>query len=124
MAQDDPSDLVEETVEPTPEERRQATARALRHRAELFARLAAFEPFLELLKELGRKEIRMREMLVQRLLSGEAADQRQVDYDRGFVDGMKYAAQVVKAAENTLIKADAAADAAEESEPDDTKELW
>lgn len=120
MAQDEASDLVENDVA---EERRQVTARALRHRAELFARLSAFEPFQELLNELGRKERRMRDMLLGRAMSGEAIDQRQVDYDRGFVDGMKYVHAVTTAAERTLERADAEADAAE-SEPDDKKGLW
>lgn len=120
MAQEDQSDLVENDVV---EERRQMTARALRHRAEQFAQLASFEPYKELLLELGRKEKRMRDLLLGRLMAGEEINQRQLDYDRGFVDGMKYVPTVTAAAERTLERADEAADASE-SEPDDTKGLW
>jgi hypothetical protein len=112
----------EQAVDPLEEEKkRRAIERALRHRAELFASLEGQDAFAELLKELERKQERMVRTLVDGAMRGVEINQRQVDYDRGFVDGMKYIRQVVKAASNTLSKADAEASV---SEPDDERSEW
>lgn len=95
--------------------------KALRHRAELLSSLPRAEAFQALADESRRKEQRMIESLMQRLLHGESLDsmQRQIDYDRGFIDGMKYLASAVPAgAESRLQRSDLASYEAEQPEED------
>ncbi len=65
--------------------------------------------------EFEKKKNRMVEALVQRLLGGEdiVALQRQIDYDRGFIDGMNYPERIIAGAEAKM------AEVGRESEPDD-----
>jgi len=67
--------------------------RILRHRAERMERLLRNEDFLALREEIPRKQERMNVFLLSRLNSqGVSADALQalVEYDRGFVAGMRY----------------------------------
>jgi len=70
------------------------TERTLRHRAEMIVRLLSIDGFDVLVEEMEKKRLRMERALMGRVMaegmSGEAL-QRQADYDRGFVAGMRYA---------------------------------
>lgn len=81
--------------------------RILHHRASLFVEVGKHPGFLELVAESDRKRARMAEQFKSFYLDGTLAiDQRQVDYDRGYRDGMRYIVAVVAAATNTLKKLD------------------
>lgn len=98
--------------------------RILHHRASLFVEVGKHPGFAELVAESDRKRARMAEQFKRLYLDGEMrVDQRQVDYDRGYRDGMRYIVAVVAAAESTLRKLDEKAAERErarrpETEPD------
>lgn len=73
--------------------------RALRHRAEQLATLTQHESFRALQAEAVKKEKRMLDSIMQRLMSGESLESlaRQIDLDRGFINGMCYLTQAVPA---------------------------
>lgn len=83
------------------------------------------QPGFRLLEETcAAKQERMKSELLRRVLAGldEHYTQRQVDYDRGFIDALSYFEQVVAGAERKLGKA--AEQAAETSEPDEEEDRW
>ena len=92
----------------------------LRRNAEKLVPLRRVDAFAFLLTRLERKKERMVESLVQRVLSdGDLTKlQRQMDYDRGFIDGMNYPERILASAAAML--------AQPESEPDDeeVEDLW
>lgn len=121
----------EPAPEPTEEEiaaaeRRELSQRALQHRAELFVEMSKTDAFAQLLRELDGKKKRMEADFAARLRVGDLVDQRQVDYDRGFMDSLDYVPRIIEGAENLLKKLDAAAERELESqsEPDDEGDLW
>jgi hypothetical protein len=95
------------------------TKRILQHRAELFAGLALTDGYQELVRELDRKADRMRKAAGIYALSPEGANQRQLDYDRGFIDALKYIPTIIAHSERVLEKLDE-----QVSEPDDEGSLW
>lgn len=101
----------------------QPTEKALRHRAELLASLKRVEAFLFLAGEAEKKGVAMRELVAQRVMSGEPLDvlQRQTDYDRGFVAGMRYITRdVIEGAERTAKKLE---QAGADDKPEE-KDIW
>jgi hypothetical protein len=96
------------------------TKRVIRHRAELYTRLAKTGAFQELMKEGERHTARKRKNFADRLLLGEPLDQRVIDEDRGFLAGLAYYGEVIKGAERTLKELDreAAERAESQSEPE------
>ena len=78
--------------------------RILRRHAVLLAALSNTPAFRFLQGELEKKRGRMTQSLTARIMGGESLPnlQRQIDYDRGFVDGMLYPAQIVAGAVNTV----------------------
>jgi hypothetical protein len=96
------------------------TQRVLQHRAELFASLSLTEGYQELVRELERKAERMRAFVATYALSPDGANQRQLDYDRGFIDALKYIPSIIAHSERVLEKLDEQV----ESEPDDEGSLW
>jgi hypothetical protein len=99
------------------------TQRAFLRRADALSKLPLIEGFRFLVEEMESKRRRMERTLLSRVMadgmSGEGI-QRQADYDRGFVDGMRYAVvDVPHGAEVRLAKQDA-------SEPDEeeVEDLW
>jgi hypothetical protein len=72
----------------------QESTRALRIRAQLLTTLPRLEPFQALVEEIEKKQTRIERLLMSRIL-GDGMDgaemQRQVDHDRGFIAGMRYA---------------------------------
>ena len=80
-----------------------ATERSARLRAEALALLPNVESFQVLTEECERQRRRMERTLIARVMaegmSGDAI-QRQADYNRGYVDGMRYA--VIKAPEAAI----------------------
>lgn len=80
-----------------------ATERTVRLRAEALALLPNVESFQILTEECERQRQRMERTLIARVMaegmSGDAI-QRQADYNRGYVDGMRYA--VIKAPEAAI----------------------
>lgn len=120
-----------EPVEPTPEEiareeARVLSQRALQHRAEMYVELAKGDAFKSILGELATKKERMNREFADGLLAGEAVNQRQIDYDRGFIDGLGYISKMIEGAENLLKRVDREAARQEEStsEPDDNEGVW
>jgi hypothetical protein len=97
--------------------------RALLHAAETIARLGNLSEFEFLHHEVEEKQERMKAALSSRMMSGEsvATLQRQVDYDRGFVDGMLYPFKVVRGAADKLRQLD---EERESSEPEETTDMW
>jgi hypothetical protein len=98
------------------------SARAIRHRAELLATLPKVEAFAALTQECERKERRMTEALMQRLLSGESLDvlQRQIDYDRGWIDAMRYITHAIPAGAERMLERQT--QSLNESEPEE--DFW
>jgi hypothetical protein len=79
--------------------------RALRHSAQQLVDLLKFPGFHFLQGEVEKKAERMKTALTTRLMGGEEmlSLQRQADYDRGFVAGMRYVAiEVPSGATRTL----------------------
>lgn len=98
------------------------STKALRHRAEQLSLLAGVEAFRVLITETGKKKSRMVEALMQRVLAGESLEsiQRQVDYDRGWIDGMKYAVEgIPSGAARKLQQLDQGVD-----EPEPEQDIW
>jgi hypothetical protein len=94
--------------------------RVLRRHALLLSALTNTPAFVFLYGEIEKKQVRMSQTLTARLLGGEALDtlQRQIDYDRGFIDGMLYPRQVVEAALRTVAGAREEAEEPEEAVSD------
>jgi hypothetical protein len=80
-------------------------------RASRLAGLTGHASFQELQKEAERKEDREKKSLVARMLSPEGYDQRNADYWRGFINGMKYLCALPTQAEKTLEMASKEAEA-------------
>jgi hypothetical protein len=97
--------------------------RVLLHAAETISRLGRLEEFEFLRHEIVEKQDRMRQALAARVMGGESIEalQRQVDYDRGFVDGMMYPFKVVRGATQKLAELD---ESRESSEPEETEDMW
>lgn len=78
--------------------------RILRRHAVLLAALARTPAFTFLFDEVEKKRGRIKAAITSRLMGGEGMDtlQRQIDYDRGFIDGMAYPRQVVEGAVKTV----------------------
>lgn len=96
--------------------------RKLRHRAEQLALLAGVEAFKTLVAETERKSERMIEVFTKRLLSGESLEsmQRQIDYDRGFMDGMRCAVkEIPSGAARTLQRLDQGVE-----DPEPEQDFW
>lgn len=104
--------------EPLPEPAERAKERALRRTAEQLATLAKVGSFQYLVKELEKKAEQMKATLVALMMNGEDFKrlQRQSDYERGYIDGMKYVSAVVAGAENKLRQLD------QGEEPDEPEE--
>jgi hypothetical protein len=81
------------------------------HRAARLAALNENHSFQELQKEADRKEEREKKSLVARMLSPDGYNQRDADYWRGFINGMKYLCALPGAAEGTLALAQAESEA-------------
>jgi len=101
----------------TPEER------SVRRRADLIATLPRVEGFQILTEEMEYKRLRMEKTLMARVMaddmSGEAL-QRQADYDRGFVAGMRYAVlDVPQSAARKVASGDL-----HEDEPGEVEDRW
>lgn len=79
--------------------------RALRHRAELLASPPNIEAFQALGDECEKKKRRMVEELMSRVMRGESLDvmQHQVDYDRGWIDAMRYIVTAIPAGANRML---------------------
>lgn len=93
--------------------------RAYRHRTELVASLRGIEAFSMLGKVAQKKEEGIRKFWTARIERGEdlVALQRQFDYDRGWIDAMKYLTELVPAgAARTLATLDRG------EEPDEPEE--
>jgi hypothetical protein len=98
--------------------------RELRREAERMVELRKHPGFTLLLEKIASKEERMDDALVKRIKEGWLdldLAQRQVDYNRGFVAGMKYPDEVIKGAEEKLRKYDLGV--AEEEERDQ-EDFW
>lgn len=80
--------------------------RAIRHRAEVLVDLAKTDAFQLMQRELKLKSERMHKDFAAGLLIGEALDQRQIDYDRGFIEGLAYIDQMIRGAEQVLARLD------------------
>lgn len=118
-----PAQIPVEGEEETPDLDAQRKRRIVQHRAELFAAMAQTDAFQEFLREMGRKRERMEKTFTTVIRFGSVYDQRQVDYDRGFMDALDYPAQVVAGAIDTLAKIDAGHEPDEEPD-DDGKVIW
>lgn len=125
-----PPTLPPEEEPPTPEEieaerQQELSARALQHRAELLVETAKTDGFGMVLRELDAKRERMRKTFADMAFAGEAVDQRQIDYDRGFIDGLAYIGKMIEGAENVLKRLDRESSAESEPENDDPEgDLW
>jgi len=97
--------------------------RVLLHAAETISRLGNLDEFEFLRREVEMKQERMKTTLSGRIMSGESIEslQRQVDYDRGFVDGMLYPFSVVRNAALKLAELD---EQREASEPEEAENMW
>jgi hypothetical protein len=82
---------------PDPHARRVVVRRAAR-----LAALSGHASFEELQKEADRKEEREKKSIVARMMSPEGYNQRDVDYWRGFINGMKYLCALPGAADATV----------------------
>lgn len=113
--------IVDPEPEPVPvgPSAQDATERALRHRAEIFVELSKVDSFQELMREKDRKIAKMNKDFAAGLLAGQEVNQRQVDYDRGFIHGLEYLDKVIEAAHNKLARIDRERESRVE-EPDDT----
>jgi hypothetical protein len=71
--------------------------RVLRRAAERLAGLQKHPSFTLLTEKIEEKRVRMRDSLTARLMGGEPTQllQRQIDYDRGFIDGALYGKAIV-----------------------------
>jgi hypothetical protein len=83
-------------------QRTEQERRALVLRGGALAALSQHPSWPELEDEVKRKEERLRKHILSRFLSTEAVDQRQVDYLRGFINGMNWLVAVPTSAEDTL----------------------
>lgn len=124
-----PATVEPEVVEEDPDdvarrERKEESLRAIRHRAEIFIELSKTDAFKELRLEFHRMQERSKKRFVDETLAGKAIDQRQIDYDRGFMDGLAVIDKIVAGAENTLKKLDAQSADQALSEPDDEEERF
>jgi hypothetical protein len=95
-------------TEPQPDVVQIDPQRQLRRIAEHLASLGKLPAFEYLIAETARKGERMKAALVAQMMNGMDFSplQRQADYDRGFIEGMKYIEAVVTGAQNTLAKLD------------------
>lgn len=119
----------EDPPEPTDEERaaeeqRVLSQRALQHRAEMLVEMSKTDAFQALQRELEARKARMHAAFSARLMIGDEVDQRQVDYDRGFIDGLGYIDKMLEGATNLLKRLDREADGEPTSEPDDEGDNW
>lgn len=80
-----------------PQHRQVVVRRAVR-----LAALSGNPSFQELQKEADRKESREKKSIVSRMMSPEGYNQRDVDYWRGFINGMKYLCALPGAADATV----------------------
>jgi hypothetical protein len=71
-------------------------------RAARLAALSGHASFQELQKEADRKEQRERKSIASRTLSPDGYNQRDADYWRGFINGMKYLCALPGAADATV----------------------
>jgi hypothetical protein len=99
------------------------TQRAFLRRADALSKLPLIPGFKMLVEEMENKRQRMQRTLMSRVMAeGMTGDaiQRQADYDRGFVDGMRYAVvEVPHGAEIRLARQDAS-----EPEEEEVEDLW
>lgn len=97
--------------------------RALRHRAEQLASLLQIDAFQALIRSANEKADRMRNALFSQVMLGVSleSNQRQIDYDRGFIDGMKYISERVPAAALSKLERN---EFGEEPETENTEDRW
>lgn len=78
------------------------TQRQLIARGGALAALAQHPSWGELEAEVGRKEERLRKVLLAQVLGNAPVSQRNIDYVRGFIGGMNWLIAQPSSAENTL----------------------
>lgn len=81
------------------------SVRQLQERAARLAALTQHPSYKEWRDEMERRIERDHKRLLAEMLSGKPADQRDLDYTRGFWAGMRYALTVPDKAEDTLTRA-------------------
>lgn len=93
----------EELEQKLRDERKVMTQRALRHRAELWTTAAAQDDaFKELVAEFRQRQARMKKYFFDQLQMGVAVDQREIDRQRGYLEGLGYLDTLLRAAQNLL----------------------
>lgn len=118
-----------EPVREQTEEERKAEARRINlHRAELFVAMGKSDAWQQYLHVLEVKRGKLAEkLLAQFVTAGPTAppvDQRTLDYDRGFVDGMMYARDVINSAQKTLEELQQQENEVSEPENDERPGEW
>ncbi len=86
----------EETVEV------QRSKRALDHAAELWLEMSGTEGWKLLSRELANQETKLRKLRLDSMMDGFPINQREIDYDRGLVDGLKRPALILETARRRL----------------------
>ena len=112
-----PEDATPEQVEAEVAARREKSERALDHIAELWLEMSRTEAWQLLADELVKQATRHRQVILNQAFDdGLSIEQRDVDYDRGFWDGLHRASEIIAVARKRLEKKE------NPSEPETTEE--
>lgn len=88
------------------ERQRILSERALDHLAEIWIEMSRTDAWREMMLKLEQAEVAAKKRRFDDMMLGKAVDQRDIDYARGYVDGLHYPLEILKTAQGRLNQRD------------------
>lgn len=79
-------------------EQRQLSERALDHLAEIWLEMSATDAFQQMMMELDGQARSRKQQRLDRLMAGDPVNQRDIDYERGLIDGLRRPLLIIETA--------------------------